>query len=101
VAALSAHKALELMEIGHMALHGCYDDLEGTERYHAKLFRWRAPMPPNRLREIAPRVKAICEAHDVQYLEASWSSALRDVLHELRWVSAPDAVAANVSPALS
>jgi linoleoyl-CoA desaturase len=55
-------------------------------------------MPPNRLREIAPRVKAICEAHDVQYLEASWSSTLRDVLHELRRVSARDAAIANLCP---
>jgi linoleoyl-CoA desaturase len=48
-------------------------------------------MPPNRLREIAPRVKAICEAHGVQYLEASWPSTLRAVLHELRRLGAPDA----------
>jgi fatty acid desaturase len=44
VAALSGHKSLELMEIGHMALHGCYDKLEGTERYHMKQFRWKAPI---------------------------------------------------------
>jgi linoleoyl-CoA desaturase len=44
VAALSAHKSLELMEIGHMALHGCYDALERTERFHMKQFRWKAPI---------------------------------------------------------
>jgi len=34
VASLWAHKSLELMEIGHMSLNGCFDRLEGTERYH-------------------------------------------------------------------
>jgi linoleoyl-CoA desaturase len=44
VAALSAHKCLELMEIGHMALHGCYDGLPGAERYRAESFHWKAPI---------------------------------------------------------
>jgi fatty acid desaturase len=44
VAALSAHKALELMELGHMALHGCYDKIPGAEAYHADHFKWKAPI---------------------------------------------------------
>lgn len=43
-AALWGHKALELMEIGHPALHGCYDDLPGAERYASKTFVWKAPV---------------------------------------------------------
>jgi fatty acid desaturase len=44
VISLSAHKALELMEIGHTVLHGTYDKLEGAEAYRAKGFIWRAPI---------------------------------------------------------
>jgi linoleoyl-CoA desaturase len=44
VLGLSAHKALELMEIGHTVLHGTYDKLEGAEAYRAKGFYWRAPI---------------------------------------------------------
>jgi linoleoyl-CoA desaturase len=40
-------------------------------------------LPPNRLREIAPRVRAICEAHGVRYRSASWPRTLRSVFHEL------------------
>lgn len=49
-------------------------------------------LPPNRLRQIAPRVRAICEAHGVRYRSASWPSRLREVartLHALSWASAP------------
>ncbi|HKU41948.1 MAG TPA: acyl-CoA desaturase [Polyangiales bacterium] len=42
--ALWAHKTLELMEIGHMALHGAYDGLPGAERYQSQTFRWKAPI---------------------------------------------------------
>lgn len=38
------HKCLELMEIGHMALHGAYDALPGSERYRAEGFHWKAPI---------------------------------------------------------
>jgi linoleoyl-CoA desaturase len=41
---LSVHKALELMEIGHLALHGAYDGLEGAERYAADSFKWKSPV---------------------------------------------------------
>jgi fatty acid desaturase len=52
-------------------------------------------LPPNRLREIAPRVKAICAAHGVGYVEKSWAGTLRDVMRELRnlSVSTPGAAA--------
>jgi NADPH-dependent stearoyl-CoA 9-desaturase len=43
-AALWAHKTLELMEIGHMALHGAYDGLPDTERYQSQNFHWKAPI---------------------------------------------------------
>lgn len=43
VASLSAHKALELMEVGHMALHGAYEKLP-LEKFHAKGFLWKAPI---------------------------------------------------------
>jgi linoleoyl-CoA desaturase len=43
-AALWAHKALELMEIGHPALHGCYDGLPGAERFYSEGFVWKAPV---------------------------------------------------------
>lgn len=42
--ALWAHKTLELMEIGHMALHGCYDGLPDTARFQSEDFRWKAPI---------------------------------------------------------
>jgi len=42
--ALWAHKCLELMEIGHMALHGAYDNLDGVDRYKSKDFYWKAPV---------------------------------------------------------
>jgi NADPH-dependent stearoyl-CoA 9-desaturase len=42
-------------------------------------------LPPNRLREIAPAVRAACEAHGVAYRTSSWGRALRDVF---RWVGA-------------
>lgn len=42
--ALWAHKVLELMEVGHMALHGAYDDLPGPTRYRSRNFHWKAPI---------------------------------------------------------
>lgn len=44
-------------------------------------------MPPNRLRQIAPRVKAICDAHGVKYQSGSWPSRLRVVARTLRHLS--------------
>jgi len=43
-AALWAHKSLELMEIGHLALHGAFDNLPETDRFHADRFAWKAPI---------------------------------------------------------
>lgn len=51
VIALSAHKLLELIEIGHTVLHGTYDPLlagSGREtevaQLHSKAFVWKAPI---------------------------------------------------------
>jgi linoleoyl-CoA desaturase len=44
-------------------------------------------LPPNRLREIAPRVRAACAAHGVSYLSKGAGETLRDVLAELRRLS--------------
>jgi fatty acid desaturase len=42
-------------------------------------------LPPNRLREIAPRVRAICEAHGVPYRNDTWGRTLyRAFLHLAR-----------------
>ncbi len=48
-------------------------------------------LPPNRLREIAPRVKSICDEHQVRYLTGSWTSTLRHVLRDLRRLSRANA----------
>ncbi len=37
-------------------------------------------LPPERLRRIAPEVRAICEAHGVTYRTGSWGSVLRKAL---------------------
>jgi fatty acid desaturase len=42
--ALWAHKSLELMEVGHMALHGAYDGLPDSERFQSDTFYWKAPI---------------------------------------------------------
>ena len=42
--ALGVHKSLELMEIGHMALHGAYDAVSPDPRLHSNHFRWKAPI---------------------------------------------------------
>ncbi|HVK72330.1 MAG TPA: acyl-CoA desaturase [Kofleriaceae bacterium] len=44
VLALSVHKTLELMEIGHSALHGAYDRLPGATGFRSDGFRWKAPI---------------------------------------------------------
>jgi len=44
VSALWVHKALELMEIGHPALHGAYDGLPGAEKYASETFAWKSPV---------------------------------------------------------
>jgi linoleoyl-CoA desaturase len=55
-------------------------------------------LPPNRLREVAPQVRAACEAHGVEYRTASWPATLRKVFRRIaalsRDASAPAAGAA-------
>jgi NADPH-dependent stearoyl-CoA 9-desaturase len=44
VLALWLHKQLEATEIGHTALHGAYDGLDGAEKFQSKTFRWEVPI---------------------------------------------------------
>src|SRR5204863_173022 len=44
VFSLWVHKQLQATEIGHTALHGVYDGLEGAERFSSKTFRWDIPI---------------------------------------------------------
>lgn len=41
-------------------------------------------LPPNRLREIAPEVRAACEAHGIPYHTDSWGRTLRKALRHVR-----------------
>jgi len=50
-------------------------------------------LPPNRLRQIRPKVREICAAHGVNYRTDSWSNTMRDVLSELRRLAKPSATA--------
>jgi len=49
-------------------------------------------LPPNRLRQIAPHVRAACEAHGVTYRTGSWPSTLWEALRSIR------ALAVSVQP---
>ena len=44
VLALWVHLQLETTEIGHSALHGCWDGLEGAEKFYSSSFRWNTPV---------------------------------------------------------
>jgi fatty acid desaturase len=44
VAALTFHKLLETIEIGHTSLHGTYDRLAGCEEFNSKTFHWKVPI---------------------------------------------------------
>lgn len=57
-------------------------------------------LPTNRLREIAPQVKAACEAHGVQYRTDTWPRTLWKVLRRLVQLSVPTAKerAARLAP---
>ncbi|MFT5460290.1 MAG: fatty acid desaturase, partial [Myxococcota bacterium] len=46
-------------------------------------------LPPERLRQIAPEVRAICEAHGVPYRTGPWLEVLGDALGELWRLSFP------------
>jgi linoleoyl-CoA desaturase len=41
-------------------------------------------LPPNRLRQIAPAVRAVCEQHGVRYQTASWRKTLKKALGRIR-----------------
>lgn len=47
----------------------------------------RPHLPANRLREVAPRVREICEKHGVKYLNTSWHNTLLGVLRQLSRLS--------------
>lgn len=51
VTCLWLHKQLQATEIGHSALHGAYDKLEGAERYDSKTYRWETPIDEESWRE--------------------------------------------------
>jgi NADPH-dependent stearoyl-CoA 9-desaturase len=44
VGALWLHKQLQATEVGHTALHGAYDKLDGAERYRSATFSWDVPI---------------------------------------------------------
>jgi fatty acid desaturase len=44
VSALFLHKQLQATEIGHTALHGAYDQIEGAHDYQSKTYRWELPI---------------------------------------------------------
>jgi len=44
VLALWIHLQLETIEIGHSALHGCWDGLEGAEKFYSSSFKWNTPV---------------------------------------------------------
>jgi NADPH-dependent stearoyl-CoA 9-desaturase len=46
-------------------------------------------LPPERLRQIAPEVRAVCEAHGVNYKTASWGSTLLKAFKRLAQLSVP------------
>ncbi len=51
-------------------------------------------LPPNRLREIAGEVQAICEAHGVRYEHGPWPERLKLVWRTLRELSLPQVAVA-------
>lgn len=51
--------------------------------------RW----PTNRIREVAPEIREICERHGVRYRSASWGATLRGVFRRLRSLQRPDVTA--------
>lgn len=51
VGALWIHKQLQATEIGHTALHGAYDKLEGADRFRSRTFHWDIPIDEESWRE--------------------------------------------------
>jgi len=50
-------------------------------------------LPPNRLREIAPKVADICERYGVRYGRMTWGGTLLAALRRLGRMSLPPALA--------
>ncbi len=44
VLSLSIHHQLETVEIGHSALHGCWDGIKGLEEFYSPTFQWNCPV---------------------------------------------------------
>ena len=44
VGALWLHKQLQAIEIGHTALHGAFDKIEGAGKFRSKVFYWKIPV---------------------------------------------------------
>jgi fatty acid desaturase len=44
VASLWVYKQLQATEIGHAALHGAYNRVEGAGKFHSKRHRWQVPI---------------------------------------------------------
>lgn len=51
VGALWIHKQLQATEIGHTALHGAYDRLDGAEQFRSRTFHWDLPIDEESWRE--------------------------------------------------
>jgi linoleoyl-CoA desaturase len=51
-------------------------------------------LPPNRLRQIAPEVRAACEAHGVAYRTDTWGRTLARALRHIRALGVRDAIRA-------
>jgi fatty acid desaturase len=55
-------------------------------------------LPPDRLREIAPEVRAVCESHGVRYRTASWPRTLLTAFKHLVRLSRPTPAEAKGQP---
>lgn len=51
VGALWIHKQLQATEIGHTALHGAYDKLDGADGFRSRTFHWDVPIDEESWRE--------------------------------------------------
>jgi linoleoyl-CoA desaturase len=51
VCSLWLHKQLQATEVGHTALHGAYDKLEGGDAFASRTFRWDTPIDEESWRE--------------------------------------------------
>src|SRR5205814_142077 len=48
-------------------------------------------LPPNRLREIAPEIRALCDEHGVKYRSAGWGATLKRALGRIAQLARPSA----------